>query len=135
MIGPLPAAVTVGFQPMFISTLTRSQLNPEDTEHKDADYSLYAMLKSRYSLSPVLDLNFGVGLRLHYWTYDYYYDSQISSDSSEFDSGTYTSFSGMIGIRYAFTAGNTPLPLYLKLHPVFAYGLMLPVSVSTSFNL
>lgn len=135
MIGPLPAAVMVGFQPMFISTLTRSQLNPDDTEHKDSDYSLYAMLESRYSLSPALDLNFGAGLRLHYWTYDYYYDSELGPDTSEFDSGTYTSFAGMIGIRYSLTAGKTKVPFYLRLHPVFAYGLMVPVSISTGFTL
>jgi len=128
-LGPSVLKLNIGIQPMFISTINRSQLNPNDTKHTDADYSAFLLAEYPFPILDGLDVSIGVGLRYHFWTYDYYYDSQVAADTSNSYSGSYFSLSMIAALD--FLLGT--IPFRIAVMPDFSYGVMLPVVASVGF--
>jgi len=128
-LGQSMLKLNLGIQPLFISVLKLSQLNTDDTENTDADYSFYAIAEYAFPVKKGMDFTVGAGFRYHFWTWNYYYDSQIGADSYNSSSGSSLTLSLLLAMDYLM--GKTPLRIALM--PDLSYGLIMPISISVGF--
>ena len=134
-LGGLTAGGGLGIQPLFITSVVRSQLNPNDTVYDELDMSLYGTFYAELPLDP-LSIMAGPVLRFHYWNYEYFYDSSITADTETYYEGTYVSFGALAGVSFdAELSESVTIPVSVRVYPSFASTFIIPVTVLAGISL
>jgi len=130
-IGDSMLKLNVGIQPMFYIVHKTTQTNSYDTTYTDTDTSAYVMAEYSFPVKEGMDFTVGAGVRYHFWTYDYYYDSTITTDTSDYYVGSLFSLSFIFALDYMLET----VPVRVALMPDLSYGLMIPLTISVGFPL